>query len=159
MGDLSETNHVPYARPRMDTGRLRELRLGKGMSQHALSLKVGVQGAAAISAWERGVATPRPSTLLRVAKVLGVDPIELLAVDGTEGRTLQELRVVRGMTLGELAGAASTSPSTLRRWESGDFVRVPGADVVRALARALDVDPVQVEAALMRARRTTGERP
>lgn len=159
MGALSETNDVPYARPRMDTGRLRELRLGKGMSQHALSLKVGVQGAAAISAWERGVATPRPSTLLQVAKVLGVDPIELLAVDGTEGRTLQELRVVRGMTLRELAGAASTSPSTLRRWESGDFVRVPGADVVRALARALDVDPAQVEAALMRARRTTGERP
>ncbi|WP_377466382.1 helix-turn-helix domain-containing protein [Ornithinimicrobium kibberense] len=114
VGDLSETNHVPYARPRMDTGHLRELRLRKGMSQHALSFKVGVQGAAAISAWERGVATPRPSTLLRVAEVLGVDPIELLAVDGREGGTLRELRVVRSMTLRELADVASTSSWFIR---------------------------------------------
>ncbi|WP_366942541.1 helix-turn-helix transcriptional regulator [uncultured Serinicoccus sp.] len=143
----------------MNTGRLLELRRAKGMSQHALSLKVGMQGAAAISAWERGVSTPRPSTLLRVARVLGVDPIELLAVGGTEGRTLRELRLVRGMTLRELADAASTSSSALRRWESGRYIRVPGADVVCALARALDVAPARVEAALMRARNLTDKRP
>jgi transcriptional regulator with XRE-family HTH domain len=106
-----------------------------------------VQGAAAISAWERGVAAPRPSTLRRVAEVLGVEPVELLAVDSAEGLAL------RGMSLKELAEAASASSSTVRRWESGDFRRMPARDVVRALARALNVPAARVEMALVLARR------
>lgn len=157
MFDGADVNAAaPYTRVPIDARRLRALRLDKGMSQHALSLKVGVQGAAAISAWERGLATPRPSTLLRVARELGVDPAELLALDDTRVQTLRELRVVKGMTLRDLAAAASTSPSTLRRWESGNFVRAPGADVVRALARALDLRPGQVEAALKQGGRRAG---
>jgi transcriptional regulator with XRE-family HTH domain len=112
-----------------------------------------VQGAAAISAWERGVAAPRPSTLRRVAEVLGVEPVELLAVDSAEGLALRELRVSRGMSLKELAEAASASSSTVRRWESGDFRRMPARDVVRALARALNVPAARVEMALVLARR------
>ncbi|MCE0485496.1 helix-turn-helix domain-containing protein [Ornithinimicrobium sediminis] len=153
MGEQSEGVTVPYARVPLDTDRLRALRLQRGWSQHALSVEVGVQGAAAISAWERGVATPRPRTLRRVAEVLGVEPVELLAIDNAEGLALRELRVSRGMSLQGLAETANASSSTVRRWESGDFRRMPAKDVVDALARALDVSTAQVETALVLARR------
>ncbi len=96
---------------------------------------------------------PRPATLRRVAEVLGVEPVELLAVDNAEGLALRELRVSRGMSLKELAEAANASSSTVRRWESGDFKRLPARDVVRALARALNVSAARVEMALVLARR------
>lgn len=101
---------------------------------------------------------PRPGTLRRVAEVLEVEPIELLAIDGAEGLALRELRVIRGMSLQELAGAVNASPSTVRRWENGDFGRQPAGDAVRALARALNVPGVRVETALMLARRNAGTR-
>ncbi|MGI8946606.1 MAG: helix-turn-helix domain-containing protein [Ornithinimicrobium sp.] len=153
MGKPGGRATVRYARVPLDTERLRTLRLRKGWSQHALSVKVGVQGAAAISAWERGVATPRPSTLSRVAEVLGVEPSELLSVDHADGLALRELRVSRGMSLKELAEAANASSSAVRRWESGDFRKMPARDVVGALARALDVPVARVETALVLARR------
>lgn len=140
-----------YARVPLDADHLRDLRRRMGWSQHELSVKVGVQGAAAISAWERGVAIPRPRMLRRVAEVLGVEPVELLAVDSPEGLALRELRVVRGMSLKDLAEAANASSSTVRRWESGDFRRMPVEGVVRALADALDVPAARVETALVRA--------
>lgn len=96
---------------------------------------------------------PRPATLRRVAEALGVEPVELLAVDNAEGLGLRELRVIRGMSLKELAEAANASSSTARRWESGDFRKMPARDVVGALARALDVPVARVETALVLARR------
>lgn len=147
-----------YASVPLDVDRLRDLRRQRGWSQHTLSLKVGVQGAAAVSAWERGLAVPRPAMLVRVAGVLGVEPVELLAVDDAEDLPLRELRVLRGFSLRQLADAATTSPSTLRRWESGDFVRMPEGVAVRALARALDIAPARVERGLVRARRTAKSR-
>ena len=147
-----------HARVPVDAQRLRHLRLRKGWSQHALSLRIGVQGAAAISAWERGVAVPRPGTLRRVAEVLEVEPIELLAIDGSGGLALRELRVIRGMSLKELAGAVNASSSTVRRWENGDFGREPAGEAVRALARALDVPSERVKTALMLARRSARSR-
>jgi transcriptional regulator with XRE-family HTH domain len=149
---------APYARVPLDTGRLRTLRLNKGWSQHALSVEVGVQGAAAVSAWERGAATPRPSTLLRVAEVLGVHAVELLAVDREQGLTIRELRVSRGMSLQELAKAVNASSSTVRRWENGDFQGGPNQDVVGALARALGVPPEQARSGLVRARSRAKQR-
>ncbi|AXH96026.1 helix-turn-helix domain-containing protein [Ornithinimicrobium avium] len=147
-----------YARVPLDVHRLRDLRLRKGWTQHTLSVMVGVQGAAAVSAWERGLAVPRPGTLLRIARALGVEPVDLLRRGDVEAMTLRELRVVRGMSLRELAVAAGTSSSTLRRWESGDFVRAPGADAIRALANALDVGPARVEELLTMARSRAGAR-
>lgn len=97
---------------------------------------------------------PRPGTLRRVAEVLEVEPIELLAIDGSEGLALRELRVIRGMSLKELAGAVNASSSTVRRWENGEFRREPADEAVRELARALDVPSERVETALMLARRS-----
>lgn len=142
-----------YARVPLDTDRLRDLRRQRNWSQHALSVQVGVQGAAAISAWERGLTVPRPNTLRRVADALGVEPVELLAVDDDDALALRELRVSRGKTLSDLAAAAQTSVSTVRRWENGYFVRMPAADVVRSLAHALDESDARVVAALKQARR------
>ncbi|WP_425600060.1 helix-turn-helix domain-containing protein [Ornithinimicrobium sufpigmenti] len=143
----------------MSAARLRDLRLSNGWTQHALSEMVGVKGSAAVSAWERGLAVPRPATLLRIARALGVEPVDLLQRDGVEALALRELRVIQGMSLRELAAAASTSTSTLRRWESGSYVRAPGADVVRALAQALDVQPERVKEALAKARDLASGRP
>ena len=147
----------PYAKVPMNAAGLRELRLQKGWTQQTLAVRVGKR-VAAVSSWERGLTEPRPSTLVRLAEVLEVQPVELLDVSETESLSLRELRVSRGMALRDLADAACTSPSTLRRWESGDFARVPGADVVRSLARAPDDCPARVEEALMRAQSLTGER-
>ncbi len=147
-----------YAKVPLKVDLLRNLRRRRGLSQHEMSMCVGVRGAGAVSAWERGVAVPRPATLVRIAGVLGVEPLELLALDEAT-LSLRELRVSRGMTLRALARSANTTPSTLRRWESGDFIKLPGLNVVLALSRALGVGPARVEEALMRARPLAGERP
>lgn len=147
-----------YAKVPLRVDLLRNLRRRRGLSQHEMSMCVGVRGAGAVSAWERGVSVPRPATLVRVAEVLGVEPLELLALDEA-ALSLRELRVIRGMTLRGLAQAANTSPSALRRWESGDFIKVPGPKVVLALARALDVDLARVEAVLVEARNLAGGPP
>lgn len=70
-----------YATVPLKVDLILKLRRRRGLSQHQMSMCVGVQGAAAVSAWERGVAVPRPATLVRVAEVLGVEPLELLALD------------------------------------------------------------------------------
>lgn len=153
-----ESASSAYASVPLDTDRLRDLRLQRKWSQHVLSVQVGVQGAAAISAWERGLTVPRPNTLCRVADALGVEPVELLAVDGDDALALRELRVSRGKALRDLASAAQTSVSTVRRWENVDFVRMPAADVVRCLAHALRESDARVIAALEQARRAAQAR-
>lgn len=142
----SQRDSRPHARVPIDTERLRQLRRAKGLTQHELSLKVGVQGAAAVSAWERGVSVPHPSKIPTLAKLLGVDPTELLP----EGTPLgfRELRVIRGLSRSALASAASTSITTIRRWEGGDFRFLPDEALRRSVAKALGVSLAQLTRSL-----------
>jgi transcriptional regulator with XRE-family HTH domain len=56
--------------------RLRAYRLAAGLSQRGLGHKAGVSGCS-VSDWERGAARPRPRSLRRLARALGVEPAEL----------------------------------------------------------------------------------
>lgn len=116
------------------------------MTQHELSLRLGVKGAAAVSAWERGISVPHPDKLQLVAKELGVEPSDLLASGGPQG--FRELRVVRGMSLRVLAERAATSVTTVRRWEAGDFKVMPDLALRRSVASALGVSLDQLDQAL-----------
>lgn len=121
----------------LDTQRLRVLRQSHGWTQHEFSLRVGVQGAAAVSAWERGVSVPHPDKLRVIANVLGVEPEDLLAQDSPMG--FRELRVVRGLSRSTLAASATTSVTTVRRWEAGEFKSMPDMSLRRSVASALGV--------------------
>lgn len=135
-----------YARVPIDAARLRELRRARGWSQHRLSVEVGVQGGATVSAWETGATVPHPRTLLKVAEVLGVAPGSLLA-GAPEGFGLAELRVTAGLSRRALARESNASMTTVRRWEAGDFKRMPGRGTLVSVADALGVPlPVLVEA-------------
>lgn len=136
-----------YARVPVDAGRLRELRLAKGWSQHDLSVRVGVQGAGAVSAWETGAAVPHPETLRRLAEALGVDPASLLVQDGT-AFGFAELRVVRGLSRRALASQSGVSLTTLSRWEAGDFQRMPPPRLLEPVAAALRLPVARLQASL-----------
>lgn len=136
-----------YARVPVDGRRLRELRMGKGWSQHDLSVRVGVQGAGVVSAWETGAAVPHPETLRRLAEALEVNPDSLLAREG-EPFGLAELRVVRGLSRRALAASSGVSLTTLTRWEAGDFQRTPPVRLLEPVAAALGVPVAGLEASL-----------
>lgn len=149
MRRVSETKRPArsHARVPLDTKRLRELRESKRWTQHELSLRLGVQGAAAVSAWERGVSVPHPDRLQLIAEVLGVEPSELLlARDRPQG--FRELRVARGLSRRALASSSATSVTTVRRWESGDFKSMPDLSLRRSVAAALGVPLSELTRAL-----------
>jgi transcriptional regulator with XRE-family HTH domain len=57
-------------------------------------------------------------------------------------RTLEELRLARGLTREQLAVVAGLSAKTVYRLEVGGSV--PRESTIRVLARALDCDPVEI---------------
>lgn len=115
------------------------------MTQHELARLVGVAGGERISRWELGLDEPRPDLLVQLARVLDLLPAELLD-DGR--RDLRRLRYCAGLSSADLAAAVHVSTRTYARWESGSWVRPPGADNLRALARVLDVPISAVRQAL-----------
>lgn len=153
VGDETGSTGRSYARVPIDVVRLRELRLAKGWSQHELSVRVDVQGAGAVSAWEAGAAVPHPETLRRLARALDVAPESLLAHDGAP-LGLAELRVVRGLSRRALAAESGVSLTTLTRWEAGDFLRTPPARLLGPVAVALEVSVARLEASLTVSRQT-----
>lgn len=154
MEDTSGPPTRRYARVPLDVGRLRELRLAKGWSQHELSVHVGVQGAPAVSAWETGASVPHPRTLVRLAQVLGVESSDLLERK-SERVTFAELRVASGLSRRGLAASTSVSLTTIRRWEAGDFKSVPPARMLEPVAAALGVPMPRVLDALEVSRRVS----
>lgn len=63
--------------------RLRELRQKRGLSQEKLALKLGQKRPSSVQGWERGK-LPKPSTIVAIARVLSVEPSELLSGVVTE---------------------------------------------------------------------------
>lgn len=65
------------------TRRIRESRQAKGLTPTALAKALGVSSTAAWN-WDHDHTTPRPAMQIRIAKVLGVDPLYLAS--GVTGR-------------------------------------------------------------------------
>ena len=136
--------------PAIDPNVVREARERAGLTQLQLAYRVGVVGGERISSWERGLSRPRtPAVLHALAKALKVSPVSLL-VEPAQGPDLRWLRFAAGLSTAELAKRVRVSSATIQRWESGQRDRPLPMESLGALARALDVSPGQVRAALDR---------
>ena len=60
------------------------------------------------------------------------------------GKRLRSLRTKKGMTLRALAKVISVSFTYLSKIENGKVEYTPAPDTIRALAKALDVDPLEL---------------
>lgn len=60
------------------------------------------------------------------------------------GKRLRELRKERGLTLRALAEAVGVDFTYLSKIENGKAGYLPGADTIRALAEALEADPLEL---------------
>lgn len=129
----------------VDSTELRAARERLGLTQHQLARLVGVAGGERISRWELGLDEPRPDLLVRLARVLGLSPADLLI--GAD-HDLRRLRYCAGLSSAELAAAIHVSTRSYARWESGSWVRPPSVENLRALARMLDVPVAAVREAL-----------
>lgn len=58
--------------------RVKTLRIGLGLSQEAMALEAGIDRTYA-SQIERGVSNPSLRVICAVAKILGVEPVDLLS--------------------------------------------------------------------------------
>lgn len=130
---------------------IRLARENAGLTQHQLARLVGVAGGERVSRWELGTSEPRPEVLVRVAKVLGVPPGDLLDVGG-EIPDLRALRFAAGLSADQVAARAHVSKATYLRWETGRWKRPLSEKSVKDLARALKVSRRAALAALDQSR-------
>lgn len=134
--------------PAIDGAALRAARVRAGLTQHELAREVGVAGGERVSMWERGEARPRSPRLLHaVARALGV-PVTTLLRAPEGGPSLRWLRLVAGLSVGEVAQAAHLSAATLKRWESQGCRRLPSRTTLDSVASALGVGADEVRSAL-----------
>lgn len=105
--------------------RLKELRTKLGLSQFALSEKVGVHENT-VRRWESGQREPRASEIAKLCEVLGVSEAELLRGPAED---VWELRVVfdkEGKGVMDLTHGA-TSSATLEIGDNGMGITLSGA--------------------------------
>lgn len=133
---------------------LRELRRSRGLTQHALGLRIG-RSEAAICSWELGRVVPSWLSIRRLARALDVDdgtlcegmswPAPPVVVSSADGLSPSELlrwrRLQEGMNCAQVARCVGVTAQTVRRWESGDFR--PRRAVVARLIRALQLPELQ----------------
>jgi transcriptional regulator with XRE-family HTH domain len=134
---------------------LAQARLAAGLTQEALALEVGVSGGTRIWHWEQGSEQPKPRFIPILAKVLGVQPLDLLDGDPASP-TISALRLCSGLTREDVWERASLAKMTYHRIDRGVGVRTPNPDLVRAIAGVLGRSVDETAAAIEQARR--GER-
>lgn len=135
-----------------DPTRLTEVRRERGLSRSDLGRLSSVTYNT-VRNWETGESAPSPSTLERVAEVLGVTVHEL-AVVPEQAQTLASWRTRRGLAQSDIAQELGMSKSTYSRLERGE--RSPTSDERRKLATILDTSEEQVTSLWMRAHRRPG---
>lgn len=97
--------------------RLRAARTAAGLSGAEVARRCGI-GASTYSQWELGAADPSISALARCTKVLNINISDVVIVErGMEH--LGDLRVMRGLTQGELAKLVGVSPQHVGALERG----------------------------------------
>lgn len=104
-----------------------------------------------MSEWERGVMTPRPRLIPKLAAAIGMDALEFLAVDPASP-TLEDMRLAAGLTMQEVADQLEISLWRYRGIETGSTRREPPAELIGELARILAVPDVAVRMAVDAAR-------
>jgi len=102
--------------PRFSGSRLRAARTAREWARGRLAVAVGVT-VTSVASWERGVRSPTPAMLKRLAGVLGVVPGDLLDLPQSEWGQ-NEWRVTNGLEQREVAAALGVSPTTLSAVEA-----------------------------------------
>lgn len=137
-----------------DRAAMRGARVRAGLTQTALAEALGTSQRQ-VSEWERGLQTPSPATVHRLAAALDVTVTDLLR--HSTRPTLRQLRSRAGHTQAALAALAGMSRHTYARLERGEHPPRPGA--LPALAGALRVDLTEAAAAIERSREPGNRRP
>lgn len=120
------------------------LRGEKNLTQQQLGDAAGVSPSQ-ISRYESGLAIPRKTVLLKLAKVLGVSENELKRNEAEAGVRIHKgfttrlvtARHAKGMRIADLAKASGLPAAVLEELELGDLL--PLAEDVVALSAALDI--------------------
>ncbi|MGW2672371.1 helix-turn-helix domain-containing protein [Streptomyces sp. NPDC001272] len=96
-------------RVRIQGGRLRELRIKRGMhTQRQLAEALGC-ARSSVTTWEASKSIPRPAMLSRIATLLDASPDDLIDAPKVKLRTL---RTTRGLRQQDMAEALGVTPST-----------------------------------------------
>ncbi len=130
--------------------RLAAGRLAAGLTQERLAQLVQTEQTR-VSEWERGVLTPRPNVMPKLAAAIGMDALEFLAADPA-GPTLEDMRLAAGLTMQEVADHLGISLRRYRGVELGSTRRDPAESLIEELARTFAVPKVTVRRAIDAAR-------
>ena len=130
--------------------RLAAQRLAAGLTQERLAQLVHSEQSR-VSEWERGVMTPRPNLMPKIAAAVGMDALEFLASDSTSP-TLEDMRLASGLTMQSVADRLGITQLRYRNMEIGATRRDPAPEIVEQLARIFAVPPVTVSRAIEAAR-------
>ncbi|MFC8181545.1 helix-turn-helix domain-containing protein [Rhodococcus sp. NPDC057297] len=131
-----------------EPGRLRSARTAAGLSGAEVARRCGI-GASTYSQWELGAADPSIDALARCTKVLGIEISDVVVVE-REKEHLGDLRVMRGLTQGELAKRVGVSPQHIGALERGHVALSDG--LAKRLAGELATEPGRVVEAWVRVR-------
>lgn len=112
-------------------------------TQAALAAAMGYRSKSVIADWESGRRNPDTHNLVRLARTLGVDPVDL-CTPGTP-LSLAMLRARVGLTQTELADKVGFSRATISAIEAGE--RSLAGDDIKVLAAALGVTPAAIAGA------------
>lgn len=129
----SDLPAFPNAAPQPFPERLKQLRKEAGLSQRQLANFVGVS-TSAVSCWETGTReVPAGNNLVRLAQALGLDPAEVMKVDGKnatprnevqllaafralpEERQLEAIKLVEALSKGRVPESAARSALVAER--------------------------------------------
>lgn len=130
--------------------RLAAARHASGLTQTKLAQLMQTEQAR-VSEWERGVMTPRPNLIPRLAAAIGLDALEFLAAD-PGSPSLEDMRLAAGLTMQEVAVELETSLWRYRGIEIGSTRRDPPQWLLDGLARLFAVPVVTVQRAVDAAR-------
>jgi transcriptional regulator with XRE-family HTH domain len=130
--------------------RLAAARHAAGLTQERLAQVMHTEQTR-VSEWERGVLTPRPELMPKLAAAIGLDALEFLSADPASP-SLEDMRLAAGLTMDEVAEKLGISRRRYRGVEIGATRRDPADDVVENLARVFAVPATTVRQAIEAAR-------
>jgi transcriptional regulator with XRE-family HTH domain len=130
--------------------KLASARLAAGLTQERLAAVLHTSQRR-ISDWERGMITPRPELMPKVAAAVGMDALEFVASDPATP-SLEDMRLAAGLSMDAVADRIGISRTRYRAMEVGARRRDPAPEVTQALAKAFAVPDVTVRQAISAAR-------
>ncbi len=118
--------------------QIRGYRLERGHSLEELAALAGISYSY-LCGIERGLVSPSPGTLRKIAAGLGIPPRELLAGGASLGSRLVGAREERGLNRSQLARKAGLSPGMIGQIEKEKVQ--PSLQTVEKIATALELSP------------------